>query len=76
MFHDVHTIPVDDGFQSDSVNPETGPLRRVIDYVVTALLAMPSEAEIAAQREYRRLMEEAWEKINRTTPAYIRGRME
>ncbi len=72
MFHDVQTIRIDGGVQSDLAKPEIGVLRRIIDIVYAALMTKPSEAETAAQREYQRQIEEAWEKIERTTPAHIR----
>ena len=72
MFHDAKTIRIDGGIQSDLAKPESGVLRRLIDNVYAALTTKPSEAETAAQREYQRLIDEAWKKINRTTPAHIR----
>ena len=72
MFHDIPTIRIDGGVQSDLAKPESGVLRRIIDNLYAALMTKPSEAETASQIEYQRQIEEAWEKIKRTTPAHIR----
>ena len=75
MFHDTHSIRIDDSFTSDAARPEPGVLRRIAGRVIAAIYANPTDAEIASCREYRRLREEAWENICRTVPAYIRRRM-
>jgi hypothetical protein len=53
----------------------TGTFGRVIGSVIQLLRAKPSAAEIVAQQEYMRLVNETQDKINRTTPAYVRQQM-
>ena len=72
MFRDAQTIRIDGGIQSDHAKPETGMLRRIIDNVYAALMTKPPEAETAAQREYQRLTEEAWKKLDHSIPAHMR----